>query len=260
MRLITMTAVAALIAGCTMERPQATTGYDETTHSYWTSVLGAMDTVGGDRQTALCNPDEYGRILDVHRQCFEGHSKGMLQDFTAGGLAGAEQAAGFVGGAALWRPSNTNVSNSSTVSGGGSTIAPGAATAVASPVSTALGGAGGQGGAGGRGGRATGGSAAGGAGGNAIGGTANATGGVATGGNPTAIASPTVTASPVVSATASPRVNAAGGNGYGGNSAAISGSVSSSAASSVARQNQGQSNTNSNFNGQWNCRNSPPCN
>lgn len=239
MRLITMTAILALAAGCTREIQVAHTDYDQFTRSHWTSVLAPMDAVGGERQTLLCRSDYYGQL----QQCWDGHGIGTGQGFMAGGFAGLMQAGGFAGGMALLRPSQTNVSNNSTTSGGN--IAPGAASAsaAANPINTASGGVG-QGGTGGAGGNAAGGTAA--------GGTVTATGGVATGGNPTAIASPTVTASPVVSATASPHANATGGNGYGGNS--------NSAASSVARQNQGQSNTNSNFNGQWNCRNSPPCN
>lgn len=236
MRLITMTALLALAAGCSSEIQVAHTDYDPHTQSRWTSVLAPMDAVGGERQTLLCQSDLYGRL----QHCWDGHGMGTFQGVMGTLPAAAMQAGGFMGGMALLRPSPTNITNSSATTGGA--IAPGAASATASPIATASGGAGGVGGQGGRGG-------GGGLGGNAAGGNAtggNATGGTggnpvananAVGGNPIATASPTVTASPVatanpvvsptVSATAAPRITTRGGNtsatANGGNANAAGG-------------------------------------
>jgi hypothetical protein len=247
MKLLVLTVIAGCLLGCTSDRVDLYhSDYDPITQSYWTNVKSAMDTVGGERSELLCASNRYGAI----QRCWDSHGPGMLQGFMAGGFAGMTQGAGVASGMALLRPATTNYANS--LNSGGATIGAGAATASASPITTASNTASNTASpqvttkAVGRGG----------AGGNAVAtGGAGGQGGMATASpvltaNPVANASPVVTASPVVSNMASATGGVANATGGVANAKSASNAAAAAKARSAQSQNQGQ----------WNCINSPPCN
>lgn len=82
-----------------------------------------------------------GQVVLMTKDGFSG--PGLGNTFMQGGFAGLAQSAGIIGGAALLRPSNTNVSNNNSGGGAGSAVGDGAAGAL-TVNATGTGGAGGS--------------------------------------------------------------------------------------------------------------------
>lgn len=64
-----------------------------------------------------------GQVMLITKDGFSG--PGLGNAFMTGGFAGLAQAGGIMGGAALLRPSNTNMNNNNTGAGAGSTVGDG---------------------------------------------------------------------------------------------------------------------------------------
>ena len=124
MRMKFMTALGAVVAlaGCA-DDVLIRHGYDEITGVTYTNVKSALDGAGGPRQDLLFATDAHGAV----RGEWHASGSGTWQTATEGTVGAAMSAAGTFGAAVVLRPSNTNISNTSTTSGG--SIAPGAASA-----------------------------------------------------------------------------------------------------------------------------------